>query len=171
MLTIETLFATRCEIYSNSTIKTPVRRKRCCSEVFIINFEHISHLVLVLLWLVNFEHVITRCVGLAKIYSGKMIYIAKSSFNQIIKTLIRIRLSTKGGTRTFRCKQGYQGLILGSARYYQKKSFWSLFFWKRIIKFLTRSLFNPVWPITARCCLSIWPENIIKPVFWCFQGV
>ena len=131
MLTIETLFVTRCEIYSNSTIKTPVRRKRCCSEVFIINFEHISHLVLVLLWLVNLEHVITRCVGLAKIYSGKMIYIAKSSFNQIIKTLIRIRLSTKGGTRTFRCKQGVSGTNLGQRQILPKKEFLVFVFLKK----------------------------------------
>ena len=34
---------TRCEMCSKLTIKTPVRR----SGVFIVNFEHISHLVLV----------------------------------------------------------------------------------------------------------------------------
>ena len=38
---------TRCEIYSKLTIKTPERR----SGAFIMNFEHISHLVLVFLLL------------------------------------------------------------------------------------------------------------------------
>ena len=38
---------TRCEICSKLTIKTPERR----SGVFIVNFEHISHLVLVFLLL------------------------------------------------------------------------------------------------------------------------
>ena len=40
---------TRCEIYSKLTIKTPGRRhwRRFC--VFTVNFEHISHLILVLL--------------------------------------------------------------------------------------------------------------------------
>ena len=38
---------TRCQICSNLTIKTPERRQWRCSGVFIVNFEHISHLVLV----------------------------------------------------------------------------------------------------------------------------
>ena len=41
---------TRYEICSELTIKTPKRRRRR-SGVFIINFEHISYLVLVLLLL------------------------------------------------------------------------------------------------------------------------
>ena len=40
---------TRCEICSKLTIKLPERRH--CSGVFIVNFEHISHLVLVFLLL------------------------------------------------------------------------------------------------------------------------
>ena len=36
-----------CEICSKLTIKTPERRYWHCSGVFIVNFEHISHLVLV----------------------------------------------------------------------------------------------------------------------------
>ena len=41
----------RCEIYSKFTIKTPDRRQWRRSGVFIVTFEHISHLVLVfLLW-------------------------------------------------------------------------------------------------------------------------
>ena len=42
---------TRCEISSNLIIKTPERRHWRCSGVFIVNFEHISHLVLVFLLL------------------------------------------------------------------------------------------------------------------------
>ena len=41
---------TKCEICSKSTIKIPVRRWRR-SGIFIVNFEHISHLVLVFLLL------------------------------------------------------------------------------------------------------------------------
>ena len=36
---------TKCEIHSKSTIKTPEQRHWRRSGVFIINFEHISHLV------------------------------------------------------------------------------------------------------------------------------
>ena len=42
---------TRCEIYSKLTIKTPERCLWRRSGVFIVNFEHISHLVLVFLLL------------------------------------------------------------------------------------------------------------------------
>ena len=42
---------TRCEICSKLTIKTPERRQWCRSGIFIVNFEHISHLVLVFLLL------------------------------------------------------------------------------------------------------------------------
>ena len=42
---------TRCEICSKLTIKTPERRYQRRSGVFIVNFEHISHLVLVFLLL------------------------------------------------------------------------------------------------------------------------
>ena len=42
---------TRCEICSKLTIKTPKRRSWCRSGVFTVNFEHISHLVLVFLLL------------------------------------------------------------------------------------------------------------------------
>ena len=47
-LTIETL-EQRCEICSKLSIKTTERRRR--SGVFNVNFEHISHLVPVFLWL------------------------------------------------------------------------------------------------------------------------
>ena len=42
---------TRCEICSKLTIKTPEQRQWRRSDVFIGNFEHISHLVLVFLLL------------------------------------------------------------------------------------------------------------------------
>ena len=42
---------TRCEICSVSTKKTPERRHWRHSGVFIVDFEHISHLVLVFLLL------------------------------------------------------------------------------------------------------------------------
>ena len=42
---------TKSEICSNLTFKTPERRQWCRSGVFIVNFEHISHLVLVFLLL------------------------------------------------------------------------------------------------------------------------
>ena len=42
---------TRCEICSKLTIKTPERRQWRRSRVFIVNFEHISHLALVFLLL------------------------------------------------------------------------------------------------------------------------
>ena len=40
---------TRCEICLELTIKTPKRSQWCRSGVFIVNFEHISLLVLVFL--------------------------------------------------------------------------------------------------------------------------
>ena len=42
---------TRCETRSEFTIKTPERRQWPRSGVFIVNFEHISYLVLVFLLL------------------------------------------------------------------------------------------------------------------------
>ena len=44
----------RCEMCSKLTIKTPERRQWLRSGVFIVNFEHISHLFLLsLLWNLN----------------------------------------------------------------------------------------------------------------------
>ena len=48
----------RCEIYSKLKIKTPERRQWRRSGVFIINFEHISRLILVFLLLTSVEHII-----------------------------------------------------------------------------------------------------------------
>ena len=42
---------TRCELYSKLTIKTPEQRQWRRSSVFIVNFEHISHVALVFLLL------------------------------------------------------------------------------------------------------------------------
>ena len=47
---------TRCEIWSKLTIKTPERHHWRRSGIFIVNFEHISHLFLVFL-IVNFKQV------------------------------------------------------------------------------------------------------------------
>ena len=47
-LTIKEL---RCEICSKLIIRTPERRQWRRSDVFIVNFEYISHLLLVLLLL------------------------------------------------------------------------------------------------------------------------
>ena len=44
---------TRCEICSKLTVKTPERRHWRHSGVFIVNFEHISHLALVFLLLLT----------------------------------------------------------------------------------------------------------------------
>ena len=41
-----------CEIYSELTIKTPERRHRRRSGVFVVNFEQISHILLVFLLLI-----------------------------------------------------------------------------------------------------------------------
>ena len=62
-LTIETL-KQRCEICSKITIKTPKWCQRCqwhCFGVFIVNFEHISHLCFSVS-IVNPEHVIVGWV-------------------------------------------------------------------------------------------------------------
>ena len=42
---------TRCEICSKLTIKTPERRQWRLSDIFIVKFEYISHLVVVFLLL------------------------------------------------------------------------------------------------------------------------
>ena len=42
---------TWCEICSKLTMKIPERRQWRCSGIFIVNFEYISHIVLVLLLL------------------------------------------------------------------------------------------------------------------------
>ena len=42
---------TRCDICSKLTIKIPEWCHWCCSDIFIVKFEHISHLVLVFLLL------------------------------------------------------------------------------------------------------------------------
>ena len=64
-LTIEIL-EQRCEICSKLTIKTPKRRHWRRFGVFIINFEHISHLCSSAS-IVNFEHVIASWDFLRKI--------------------------------------------------------------------------------------------------------
>ena len=57
----------RCEICSKLALKTPEQRQWRCSGVFNINFEHISHLVLVFLLLT-----LSRYADWADIYTVKM---------------------------------------------------------------------------------------------------
>ena len=61
-LTTETLEQSVNYVQSKLTIKTPERRHWRCFGVFIVNFEHISHLTIV-----NFENVI---VGWIQTISG-----------------------------------------------------------------------------------------------------
>ena len=47
-----------CEIYTTLTIKTPERGQLYRSGVFIVNFEHISHLFLLFLLLTLHEYLL-----------------------------------------------------------------------------------------------------------------
>ena len=60
---------TRCEIYSKLPIKTPERRHWRRSGVVIVNFEHISHLVLVLLLLTLSRQMPTGLVSKKWVFS------------------------------------------------------------------------------------------------------
>ena len=55
----------KCEICSKLTIKTPERPHWHRSDVFIANFEHVSHCSSV--YIVKFEHVIASCEDTSKI--------------------------------------------------------------------------------------------------------
>ena len=70
-----------CEICSKLTVKVPEKRQWCHFGVFIVNFEHISHLVLVYLlltfekvnasWVVTFwniDHYIIDIDSMLKVY-------------------------------------------------------------------------------------------------------
>ena len=61
----------RSEICSNLTIKTPERRQWHRSGVFIVNFKHISHLLLVFS-IVDFEQVNVNWVDTFSIQSYKI---------------------------------------------------------------------------------------------------
>ena len=67
-LTIETL-EQRCEICLKLTIKTPKRRHCRSFGVFIVNFEHFSHLYSSVS-VINFENVIVGCQEL--MWQGKI---------------------------------------------------------------------------------------------------
>ena len=62
---------TRCEICSKLTIKTPERSHWCHSGVFI-NFEHVSHLVLVVS-IVNFEQVNASWTSFPEMFTQKSV--------------------------------------------------------------------------------------------------
>ena len=47
---------TRCKLCSKLTIRTPERHNWCHSGVFIVNFKHISHIVLVFQFLINITY-------------------------------------------------------------------------------------------------------------------
>ena len=63
---------TRCEICSKLIIKTPERRHR--SGVLIINFEHISRLVLVFLFLTLSRHMLTGSIFVVKTTEGAAVH-------------------------------------------------------------------------------------------------
>ena len=68
---------TRCEIRSELTIEKPGRRQWCCSGFFSVNFEHISHLVLVFLLLTmnkellsGFQAGTNGCIGSSSYFTA-----------------------------------------------------------------------------------------------------
>ena len=69
---------TRCEICEKLILKTPERRYWGRSSVFLVNFEHISHLVLMFL-LKNLKNLHFKCVlsNLQCLISGACIYLTK----------------------------------------------------------------------------------------------
>ena len=66
---------TRCEICSELTINTPERRQGRRSGVFIVNFEHFSHLTLVFL-LVTFKLPTGTCRNSIKLHPFLFHYLA-----------------------------------------------------------------------------------------------
>ena len=84
----------RCEICSKLTIKTPKRRQWRRFSVFIVNFEHISHLCSSVS-IVNFEHVIASWVGCQWIWSERARVIVSNSWSDNIFLL-------KAGNLVFR---------------------------------------------------------------------
>ena len=73
----------RCEICSKSTIETPERRHWHCSGVFSVNFEHISHLVLVFLLLTLNMQMSSRWV------------LMKTTFLQLLNKMKRLNVVQK----------------------------------------------------------------------------
>ena len=56
----------RCEIYPVLTLKIPERCQWCGSDVFIVNYEHISYLLLMFLlsnWACKFQEEKEACIG------------------------------------------------------------------------------------------------------------
>ena len=68
----------RCEICSKLTINTPERRQWHRSCVFIVNFEHISQIVLLFLLLTLNMHVIADRVPISKIGMGVLKFISNN---------------------------------------------------------------------------------------------
>ena len=70
---------TRCEICSKLAIKTPERHQ---ASVFIVIFEHISHLVLVFLLTLNMQLPAGQCQIAAEIFSMSFLNVTVVSFRQ-----------------------------------------------------------------------------------------
>ena len=72
----------RCEIYPVLALKTPERCQWCGSDVFIVNYEHISYLLLMFLlsnWACKFQEEKEACIGP---YQTSMVVF----FSNIVKT-------------------------------------------------------------------------------------
>ena len=86
----------RCEICYKLTIKKPERRQRRRSGVFIVNFEHILHLVLVFLYFcIYFEQVNAGWLEIGFIFSFLSVKVLS-----VIQFHIFIILSGIGSTNT-----------------------------------------------------------------------
>ena len=69
------------EICSNLKIKTPKRRQWCRSGVFIVSFEHISHLVLVFLLVTLSRQMSTGIEGIGCSESPIKLHFLRSHLN------------------------------------------------------------------------------------------
>ena len=58
-----------CEICAKLTMKTPERLQNCRSGVFIVNFEHISHLFLLFLFLTLNKYMLAGKVDAISIFN------------------------------------------------------------------------------------------------------
>ena len=82
----------RFKICSKLTIKTPQRRYWCRSGVFIVNFEHISHLFLVFL-LLTLRVKIKAKISINKVITFKMIKFWFFIVTNQLCIQVRIRLN------------------------------------------------------------------------------
>ena len=99
---------TRCEICTELTIKTPERRQWRRSAVLIVNFEHTSHLALVLLY-VNADWVLTIFKKKEKSVWGNLEMF--SVFWWAIR-LISLQCIGRSGTNFFKKKLAKSNMLL-----------------------------------------------------------